>query len=143
MEKNGRERVAVTFYVWSSFHYDTYIGSYYLLLEYGSYKKFREHHHMKGASNTQLVLLGVIEGLKMLRRPAEITVCSNPLFGITNIYDKTGALREKIKGRNSVEKETIKTLLQSGGHHMKNIYDDYAKQILMDEKLLIGETEIQ
>lgn len=137
MQENRQEHVAVNFYVWSSFQYATHTGSYYLLLEYGDYKKFFEHHNVKGASNTHLVLLGVIEGLNMLKRPAEITVYSNPLFGITHIYNGNGMLRNKAKNKvNFEDKEIIRNLLQTGNHHMINIYDEYAKQKLMDQKIL-------
>ncbi|MCL2884403.1 MAG: hypothetical protein FWF49_02810 [Oscillospiraceae bacterium] len=137
MKKYGNKHVTVNFFIWSSFQYETHTGSYYLLLEYGDYKKLIEKHNVKGASNSHLILLGVIEGLNRMKRPAEIIVYSNPLLGITHIYNKDGTLREKAKAEaNFKDKEMIRALLQKGKHHMKNIYDEYAKQKIMDERML-------
>ena len=131
------KRVNVDFYTWSSFQYDTYTGSYYLLLEYGDYKKFIEKHNISGKSDTHLMLLGVIDGLKMMKKPAKITVYSSALVGFSNIYKNDGTLRNEVKCKfNQEEKTVIQQLILKGNHIMKNEYFEYTKQKLMDEKIL-------
>ena len=130
-------RFNVDFYAWSSFQYSTHTGSYYLLLEYGNYKKSIEKHNIPGKSDKHLILLGVIDGLKMMKKPAQITLYSNALVGFSNIYKDDGTLRNEVKGKaNREEKTVIRQLILQGNHKMKNEYCEYAKQRLMDENII-------
>lgn len=130
-----KERKKVNFYVWASYQDQIGTGYYYLLLEYKGHKKFIEIRDIVSHSNTHLVLLGVLKGIKMLKCPSNITVYSNPLFGVKDIYGKDGLLRGHISSQyNSKEKEELRSLIQLNKHHMDNFFDSSVKQKLMLER---------
>jgi len=118
----------VIFYISAGFDYNSGCGKYRMLMESGEHKKYIEKLDVEGHSDVHMILLAVIEGLNMLRKPLDVTVYSNTLFGVSNIY-KHGVLRKEvpIKASNYELKEKIRRILEERGHHLFNIADNEIK----------------
>ena len=116
------------FYISAGFDYGSGRGKYHMLMESGEHKKYIEKLDVEGHSDVHMILLAVIEGLNMLRKPLDVTVYSNTLFGVSNIY-KHGVLRKEvpIKASNYELKEKIRRILEERGHHLFNIADNEIK----------------
>jgi ribonuclease HI len=97
-------------------------------MESGCHEKFFEEQNIEGRSDTAMILLAVIEGLEKLKKPCCVTVYSNALFGISNIYKKR-KLRDEVSPNavNSELKARILKLLHKNGHTLKNLDDNTAK----------------
>jgi|GEM_PF-1734140 len=116
------------FYISGGFDYGSGLGKYRMLMECGEYKKYIEKQDIEGHSDVNMILLAVIEGLEMLRKPFDVTVYSNTLFGVSNIY-KRGVLRQEVptKASNFELKEKIRQILEERGHYLSNIADSGIK----------------
>lgn len=117
-----------TFYISGSFNYGLLRGKYRILMKCGDYRKYVEGQDLEGHSDVHMILLAVIAGLEMLRKPFDVTVYSNTLFGISHIY-KNGTLRDEVssKASNYELKEKIRQILREQGHYLSNIADNDIK----------------
>lgn len=134
-DKNKQEKSLdlpkVAFYISGSFNYDSGRGKYRMLMVSGKHKKYIEKLDIEGHSDVNMILLAVVEGLEMLRKPFDVTVYSNTNFGISKIY-KNDILRQEIpiKTHNYELKEKIRQLLGERGHYLSNIADSEIKDKL-------------
>ena len=74
-------------------------------------------------------ILAVIRGLEMLKRPCEVMVYSNTLFGVSMIYKK-GKLRESISenSANYQLKERVRAIIKANEHVVDNIAEGNLKK---------------
>lgn len=120
-----------TFYISGGFNYDLRRGKYRMLMECSGYKKYIEKQDLEGHSDVNMILLAVIEGLEMLRKPFDVTIYSNTLFGVSNIYKHGVLLKEvSVKASNFELKEKIRQILEEHGHRLSNIADSEIKEKL-------------
>ena len=125
----------VTFHIQSSFDYGTHLGGYRMLMQFGDRKKYFAEHNLSGNSNVTMIILAVIHAVEQLKKPCNIKVYSDTLFGITNII-KHGRLRQHVSenASNYEQKETLRRLLESGGHKMENFADGSVKSVLLEHE---------
>lgn len=118
----------VSFYISGGFDYGSGRGKYRMLMVSGERKKYIEKLDIEGRSDVNMILLAVVDGLEMLRKPCDITVYSNTLFGVSNIC-KNGVLRQEVptKAHNFELKEKIRRILEERGHYLSNIADNEIK----------------
>ena len=116
------EMPQVDFYIQGGFNYSSKCGYYRLLMMFGEHKKYFEEENLEGSSDVSMILLAVIRGLEMLKKPCEVMVYSNTLFGISMIY-KNGRLRESIRksSANYQLKERVRTTIKANEHVVDNI----------------------
>ena len=123
------------FYIQGSFDFAAKHGGYELLMVYGKHKKHIEKKDIAGNSDVSMILEAVIDGLQMLKKPCEVIVFSNTLFGINAVYRK-GKLRESIRAReaNFNLKVQLLKILKDQGHVLDNLVESNMRQMIKDIK---------
>ena len=113
--------------------YGTRLGKYELLMVFGDHNKHIEKTDLTGTSDVSMILEGVLAGLEMLKKPCEVMVFSNTLFGLTHLFSK-GKLRESIKesAANYELKTRLLTMLKAQGHALDNLVESDMRRIIND-----------
>ena len=121
------------FYIQGSFDFGVRLGGYELLMIFGEHKKHIEKSGLAGSSDVSMILEGVIDGLEMLKKPCEVMVFSNTLFGLTHLYRKE-KLRETLKesAANYELKSRLLTILNEHGHVLDNLVESDMRGIIKD-----------
>jgi len=119
------------FYIQGSFDNSSKRGSYELLIVFGEHNKHIEKSDLTGNSDVSMILEGVITGLEMLKKPCEVMVFSNTLFGLSHLYRK-GRLCDFVKESvaNYELKSRILTILKEQGHTLDNVVESDMRKII-------------
>ena len=119
------------FYIQGFFDYGNKRGGYQLLMVFGNHMKFIEDANLEGASDVSMILDAIIVGLNNLKKPCSVTVFSNTLFGMNDLYRK-GKLRKVIrpKAANYERKERIRLILREHGHVLDNLQEKDLRTII-------------
>ena len=121
-----------TFHISGRFDYTTKRGMYSMIIEHIEHKRYIEKQDLEGHSDVNMILLALIEGIKTLQQPYNITVYSNTLFGITSIFRK-GVPRQEISSMasNYELKYKILQMVKEYGHSITNIAEKGIKNKLI------------
>ena len=96
------------------------IGEYKLSIDRESYKITINNSVKNAESKSEILIKGIIKGIKIVKLPSQIEVCTSVTWGVSDIIDKNGKIKSNVpnsKKYAELKNELIQILI-SGEHSL-------------------------
>lgn len=125
----------IKLYAWAAHDHETAIGDYIYILKFNKAQKFYYRTDIESHSAANVILQGIINALKQLKRPCIVTVCTGGAWGYSSIHNKLGKMKNIIHAKyNQEEKQDIADCCVNNGHILRK-YEDPQLNKALREKL--------